>query len=124
MKIIAVKPTHWTKEAADKQKGCWLIQLSKVLMQSCPMNNTAKFVNCTLRWKRTNINKTENYKESVNSLNGNNISDYELGYKALLGDKQNGHMMNQPESQVCSIKQSPYRILKVSLFLLITFVII
>lgn len=79
------------------------------------MNKTAKFVNVTLRWKK--VNKT-GLREDQKGEDGCHNADYEQGYKSLLpkSDSTNYELGLLTNSQVCSIKQSPYRILKVCLF--------
>lgn len=78
------------------------------------MNNTAKFVNATLKWKRGKATCGDK-DEHLADYGVSNLTDFESGYKSLLADHQDSstYVEVQPmDSQVCSIKQSPYRILK------------
>lgn len=101
------------------------------------MNNTAKLVNATLKWKVRGGKQQHQHQLQTTTINGghhhnyhpqqqqqlaNHLADFESGYKSLLAEQHHssgsfsgggGYVEVQPvDSQVCSIKQSPYRILK------------
>ncbi|KAH9388462.1 Transient receptor putative cation channel sub A member 1 [Tyrophagus putrescentiae] len=103
------------------------------------MNNTAKLVNATLKWKvRGGKQQQHQHQLQTTTINGghhhnyhpqqqqlaNHLADFESGYRSLLAEQHHssgsfsgggggGYVEVQPvDSQVCSIKQSPYRILK------------
>ncbi len=101
------------------------------------MNHTAKLVNATLKWKvRGGKQQQQQHQLQTTTINGghhhnyhhqqqlaNHLADFESGYRSLLAEQHHssgsfsggggGYVEVQPvDCQVCSIKQSPYRILK------------
>src|SRR6218665_4041591 len=73
------------------------------------MKRTAKLVHSTLRWKRKNCSSSALcHSDDVRV----DIDDDEACCRALL-DSDTKQTIIFPPNQICSIKQSPYRILKV-----------